>query len=71
MCYVLVLPFPLSMNSSTYICTSIQGSRSSLKQQLNLSQHNPPHLPPPQLVSWGQWGQLLPWLLSQGRLAWP
>lgn len=74
MCYVLVLPFPLSVNSSAYIRTSIQGSRSSLKQQLNLSQFTAQH-PTPSACSAslcrGQRGQLLPWLLSQGRLVWP
>lgn len=50
MFYVLVLPFLLSVNSSTSIRAFIQGSLSSPEQQLNLSQllerqHSPTHLP--------------------------
>lgn len=53
MFYLLVLPFLLSVNSSTSIRAFIQGSLSSSEQQLNLSQllerqHSPTHLLPAQ-----------------------
>ena len=61
MCYALLLPVVLSMNSSTPIRAFIQGPRSSPQQQLNLSpflerQRSPARLPPAQRGQRGRAG---------------